>query len=1068
MTTTMWKAVALFLLLQNHLSSARHRDADLFDLTVLHMNDFHARFEETNDEGGTCKTEECIGGFSRLYDVINNALTQNPDSILLNGGDNFQGTLWYNIFKWNVTQTFLNELPFDAIVLGNHEFDDGIKGVVPFIKNLKAPVIVSNIDDSLEPDIQNIYQKSVVVERNGKKIGIIGVIIKTANEISSTENLKFFDESESVNAEAERLAKEENVFTNIVLSHSGYDVEQQIAKKATAASKIGLIVGGHSHTFLYTGEPVPGPATPAGPYPTIVERVDGKQVLVVQASCYCRYLGNITVSYDENGDCVDWSGTPYFLDTETPQDETINQEMQPWKDEIDAVGTKVIGKTLVKLDQTTCRYSECLLGNFVADAMVYGYTEQAEDDSSWTYASLAVYNTGGLRTTIEKGDITYNDMVTAQPFGNTFDVGEIEGQYIKEMFEVTMTPYSYGRAYADVNLLQISGFHVVGNLSQPAGSRIESLKVRCNECTVPIYEDLDLDKTYRLIVPSFLKTGGDGFNVIAENLKNVKVGRVDIDVYLDYLEAKSPIFEEVEGRIQFEETNDEGGTCKSEECIGGFSRVYEVISEALAQHPDSVLLNGGDNFQGTLWYNLFKWNVTQYFLNKLPFDAVVLGNHEFDDGIKGAVPFIKSLKAPVIVSNINDTLEPDIQNVYQKSVVIERNGKKIGIIGVIVKTANEISNTEQLKFFDESESVNAEAERLVKEENVFTNVVLSHSGYDTEQEIAKKATAASKIGLVVGGHSHTFLYTGEPAPGPATPAGPYPTIVERVDGKQVLVVQASCYCRYLGNITVSYDENGDCVDWSGSPIFLDTSVPQDETINQEMEPWKDEVDELGDKIVGKTLVTLDQTMCRHSECLLGDFVADAMVYSYAELAEESSWTYAALAVVNAGNLRTTIETGDITYNDMITAQPFGSTFDVGEIEGKYLKEMFEFTMTPYNYGRAYVDINLLQVSGFRLVYNLTQPSGSRVESIKVRCNDCTIPAYEDLDLNKTYRLIVTSFLKNGGDGYQVLTNNLKNVKVGRVDIDVLLDYLQTRSPVVEEIEGRLQFIGETKIRYKNL
>jgi 5'-nucleotidase len=515
------------------------------------MNDFHARFEETNDEGGTCKTEECIGGFSRLYDVINNALTQNPDSILLNGGDNFQGTLWYNIFKWNVTQTFLNELPFDAIVLGNHEFDDGIKGVVPFIKNLKAPVIVSNIDDSLEPDIQNIYQKSVVVERNGKKIGIIGVIIKTANEISSTENLKFFDESESVNAEAERLAKEENVFTNIVLSHSGYDVEQQIAKKATAASKIGLIVGGHSHTFLYTGEPVPGPATPAGPYPTIVERVDGKQVLVVQASCYCRYLGNITVSYDENGDCVDWSGTPYFLDTETPQDETINQEMQPWKDEIDAVGTKVIGKTLVKLDQTTCRYSECLLGNFVADAMVYGYTEQAEDDSSWTYASLAVYNTGGLRTTIEKGDITYNDMVTAQPFGNTFDVGEIEGQYIKEMFEVTMTPYSYGRAYADVNLLQISGFHVVGNLSQPAGSRIESLKVRCNECTVPIYEDLDLDKTYRLIVPSFLKTGGDGFNVIAENLKNVKVGRVDIDVYLDYLEAKSPIFEEVEGRIQF-------------------------------------------------------------------------------------------------------------------------------------------------------------------------------------------------------------------------------------------------------------------------------------------------------------------------------------------------------------------------------------------------------------------------------------------------------------------------------------------------------------------------------------
>ena len=128
------------------------------------------------------------------------------------------------------------------------------------------------------------------------------------------------------------------------------------------------------------------------------------------------------------------------------------------------------------------------------------------------------------------------------------------------------------------------------------------------------------------------------------------------------------------------------------------------MTEALSEYPDSILLNGGDNFQGTLWYNIFKWNVTQYFLNKLPFDAIVsifrnhwqtwqrwfkvLGNHEFDDGIHGVVPFIKNLKAPVIVSNIDDSLEPDIQNIYKKSVVVERQGKKIGIIGVIIKTAD--------------------------------------------------------------------------------------------------------------------------------------------------------------------------------------------------------------------------------------------------------------------------------------------------------------------------------------------------------------------------------------------
>lgn len=92
--------------------------------------------------------------------------------------------------------------------------------------------------------------------------------------------------------------------------------------------------------------------------------------------------------------------------------------------------------------------------------------------------------------------------------------------------------------------------------------------------------------------------------------------------------------------------------------------------------------------------------------------------------------------------------------------------------------------------------------------------------------MGSKATAASKISLIVGGHSHTFLYTGSPSPGPSNPAGPYPTIVNRVDGKQVLVVQASAYNRYIGNITVFFDEEGNCVDWSGAPIFLDTDLPQ--------------------------------------------------------------------------------------------------------------------------------------------------------------------------------------------------------------------------------------------------
>lgn len=133
---------------------------------------------------------------------------------------------------------------------------------------LKSPIVVSNVDDSLEPEFQKLYNKSTVVERNGKKIGIIGVLVSSVKvrwyltlttwisefcfqQIADTGNLNFYPESPSVNAEAERLVKEEGVFTNIVVSHAGYDVDQAIA--ANASEKISLIVGGHTHTFLYTG-----------------------------------------------------------------------------------------------------------------------------------------------------------------------------------------------------------------------------------------------------------------------------------------------------------------------------------------------------------------------------------------------------------------------------------------------------------------------------------------------------------------------------------------------------------------------------------------------------------------------------------------------------------------------------------------------------------------------------------------------------------------------------------------------------------------------------------------------
>ncbi|KAJ8919181.1 hypothetical protein NQ315_012168 [Exocentrus adspersus] len=535
------------LLLVSLIHCAPSDSGSYFNLSIVHMNDFHARFEPTSETGGICKEGiKCIGGFSRLYKQIKSIFETRPDSILLNAGDNFQGTLWYTIGKWNVTQEFLNKLPLDATVLGNHEFEHKVEGVVPLMKALNSPVVVSNIDDSLEPQFQGLYNKSVVIERNGKKIGVIGVLFSSTNKLADTGNLTFFPESPSVNAEAERLVKEEGVFTNIILSHAGYDVDQSIA--ANASDKISLIVGAHTHTFLYTGDNPPGPEKPEGPYPTIVKSKIGKNILIVQASSYCRYLGNITIFLDQNGEIVDYSGAPIFLDSNLPQDDQINKELLPWKELVDAEGGAVVGSTLVTLDMSKCKYAECTFGNLIADAMVYSWTNKAEE-GAWTYASMSAVSPGGIRTNIPIGNITYNDLITAVPYNNTFDVAEIQGKYIKELLEYNALPLFDTNTDMSLKLLQFSGIHAVLNLTRPEGKRVQSVKIRCQDCSIPTYENLNVEKTYRIVITSYLVTGGDGYTILSENIKNLQIGQLHMDVLLDYINHRSPIFQEEEERI---------------------------------------------------------------------------------------------------------------------------------------------------------------------------------------------------------------------------------------------------------------------------------------------------------------------------------------------------------------------------------------------------------------------------------------------------------------------------------------------------------------------------------------
>ncbi|CAD7087605.1 unnamed protein product [Hermetia illucens] len=395
----------IFLSTFSRVTLAVQTQNDLFPVSIIHLNDFHARFEETDWSSSTCiDPNECIGGYGRVVTIVKHLLKErnNTNPIYLNAGDNFQGTLWYNIGRWDVTQYFLNLLPADAMTLGNHEFDHGIDGLTPFLEKIKAPIVVANIDDNKEPTMQGKYKKSVIINKYGRKIGIIGVILKTTYQLANTGKLKFLDESESVKAEAERLKSKHGVDIIIVLSHCGLETDRLIAK--TAGPLIDVIVGGHSHTFLYSGQSPLGPDTPKDKYPVEIIQDNGHKVLIVQASCYTKYVGDITVYFDRAGEVVSYEGKPIFLAHHIIQDPEIVNELESWKEAIDIIGNRQVGQTRVTLSRDSCTYEECNLGSFITDALTYSYVKSTPYDSPyWTTAAISLLNVGSIRTALNKG-----------------------------------------------------------------------------------------------------------------------------------------------------------------------------------------------------------------------------------------------------------------------------------------------------------------------------------------------------------------------------------------------------------------------------------------------------------------------------------------------------------------------------------------------------------------------------------------------------------------------------------------------------------------------------------------
>ncbi|CAH2052156.1 unnamed protein product, partial [Iphiclides podalirius] len=504
----------------------------------------------------------------------------------------------------------------------------------------------------------------------------------------------------------------------------------------------------------------------------------------------------------------------------------------------------------------------------------------------------------------------------------------------------------------------------------------------------------------------------------------------------------------------FDQVSPTGGVCNPTEraCIGGFARLYTAIMQVLEAEPDSLLLNAGDTFQGTIWYNFLRWNVTQHFMNMLPHDAHVLGNHEFDHGVEGLVPYLERLDSPMLGANVNTTFEPELGAYVKNHVIVTRRGRRIGIIGVLLRQFS--APIGQVIMEDELEAVNREA-AILTEQGVDIIILLSHVGYTSDLQLALRIPPT--VDIIVGGHSHSLLFNGE-SPDGTRPVGEYPTVVSRDDGHRILVVQAHCYTRYLGDIKLYFNDQGVIQSWEGSPIFLGTSIIQDPRILDELEPWRQEVDAVGKEVLGNSLVTLSRS-CYRGECNLGSWACDGFLEQVMVRARGGAWNDAHVCMMNAGGLRMQIDPGEVTTEALLMSIPFENYVQVYDLKGEHLLEALEFSVgASQTNPDSFYSGRMLQIAGMRNVYNASAEAGSRVVSATVRCIDCDVPRYEPLDVNKTYRVLTQNYIGDGGGGYTMLSQNRENLENLEVDYVMLQRHMRKQANVIQDLDGRIQIV----------
>lgn len=569
-----------FAVLLHKLSKVKKPEApekDNFMLSLMHTNDTHANLDSA----------------PKKMTAIKEVRAEKPDALLIDAGDVFSGTLYFNEFKGQADLKFMNLMGYDVMTFGNHEFDlgsskEGHQALADFIEGAKFSFVSANVDFSKDDTFKGLFSDTIsskpeegkiyngiVKEVDGEKVGFFGLTTQDTKEISSPKQIEFQDYIK----EAEKAVQAfEGMGVNkiVAVSHIGYDDNEAVDNDLTLAAKvdgIDVIVGGHSHTKL--DEPV-----------AVNKDENGKgknQTVIVHADQYNKHLGTLDVEFDKDGKVIGHAGKLIEIKDQAEDVETKDL-LKPYAEKIQKIKNEPTGGSAAKLldnprtggdnSKPSVRKNETELGNLITDGMLAKAKEYNPD------VVMALQNGGGIRTTVDKGEITVGEVINVLPFGNTLATMEVTGAELKAAFETSVKdlPRENG------GFLHVSGAKVQYDSSKPAGERIVSVAYKKADGS---YAQIQAEETYTIATNAFTAKGGDGYDIFKKAYEEGRVtdlGLSDWENLRDHIAQLKTVDPKIEGRIVDVAETGTGSYSGSES--GGSSQVLTLSPADFSGTPD--------------------------------------------------------------------------------------------------------------------------------------------------------------------------------------------------------------------------------------------------------------------------------------------------------------------------------------------------------------------------------------------------------------------------------------------------------------------------------------------------